>query len=129
MRKEVLETLSASELEGYAAVIGVDVSNVKTKKARIAKIMEARERTADVNALGMTLTVPIKRLHDKRVTDRLNGGIVGDEELMEIMAAILGEDQLAAIEAHCTDEDGTVDVDAYGVILAAVINSDELKNF
>lgn len=129
MRKEVLETLSASELEGYAAVIGVDVSNVKTKKARIARIVEARERTADVNALGMTLTVPIKRLHDKRVTDRLNGGVVGDEELMEIMAAILGEDQLAAIEAHCTDEDGTVDVDAYGVILAAVINSDELKNF
>lgn len=129
MRKEVLETLSASELEGYAAVIGVDVSNVKTKKARIAKIVEARERTADINALGMTLTVPIKRLHDKRVTDRLNGGVVGDEELMEIMAAILGEDQLAKIEAHCTDEDGTVDVDAYGVILAAVINSDELKNF
>lgn len=129
MRKEVLETLSASELEGYAAVIGVDVSNVKTKKARIARIVEARERTADINALGMTLTVPIKRLHDKRVTDRLNGGVVGDEELMEIMAAILGEDQLAAIEAHCTDEDGTVDVDAYGVILAAVINSDELKNF
>lgn len=129
MRKEVLETLSASELEGYAAVIGVDVSNVKTKKARIAKIVEARERTADINALGMTLTVPIKKLHDKRVTDRLNGGIVGDEELMEIMAAILGEDQLAAIEAHCTDDDGTVDVDAYGVILAAVINSDELKNF
>lgn len=129
MRKEVLETLSASELEGYAAVIGVDVSNVKTKKARIARIVEARERTADINALGMTLTVPIKRLHDKRVTDRLNGGVVGDEELMEIMTAILGEDQLAAIEAHCTDEDGTVDVDAYGVILAAVINSDELKNF
>lgn len=129
MRKEVLETLSASELEGYAAVIGVDVSNVKTKKARIARIVEARERTADINALGMTLTVPIKRLHDKRVTDRLNGGVVDDEELMEIMAAILGEDQLAAIEAHCTDEDGTVDVDAYGVILAAVINSDELKNF
>lgn len=129
MRKEVLETLSASELEGYAAVIGVDVSNVKTKKARIARIVEARERAADINALGMTLTVPIKRLHDKRVTDRLNGGVVGDEELMEIMAAILGEDQLAAIEAHCTDEDGTVDVDAYGVILAAVINSDELKNF
>lgn len=129
MRKEVLETLSASELKRYAAVIGVDVSNVKTKKARIARIVEARERTADINALGMTLTVPIKRLHDKRVTDRLNGGVVGDEELMEIMAAILGEDQLAAIEAHCTDEDGTVDVDAYGVILAAVINSDELKNF
>lgn len=129
MRKEVLETLSASELEGYAAVIGVDVSNVKTKKARIAKIVEARERTADINALGMTLTVPIKKLHDKRVTDRLNGGIVGDEELMEIMAAILGEDQLAKIEEHCTDDDGTVDVDAYGVILAAVINSDELKNF
>lgn len=129
MRKEVLETLSASELEGYAAVIGVDVSNVKTKKARIARIVEARERTADINALGMTLTVPIKRLHDKRVTDRLNGGIVGDEELMKIMTAILGEDQLAKIEAHCTDEDGTVDVDAYGVILAAVINSDELKNF
>lgn len=129
MRKEVLETLSAEELEGYAAVIGVDVSNVKTKKARIAKIVEARERTADINALGMTLTVPIKKLHDKRVTDRLNGGIVGDEELMEIMAAILGEDQLAKIEAHCTDDDGTVDVDAYGVILAAVVNSDELKNF
>ena len=77
----------------------------------------------------MALEVPIKRIHDKRLSDRINSAGSDDEQAEAIMRDLLGEEQMSEVEKACTDEDGTVDVDAYGLVLASILTSEELKNF
>lgn len=129
MRREVLEEMGEEEIDRYMRVLGVDAGAAKSKAAKIIRIERARERTAEIDVLGMTLAVPVKRLHDKRVTDRLNGQAATDEEMNEVMEALLGAEQRDAVLERCTDEDGTVDLEAYSLALATVVSSDELKNF
>ena len=81
--------------------------------------------------LGMTLTVPVKRLHDKRVSDLMrNGHFPNEEDATKAMVLLLGEDQYMALVEHCTDDDGTVDVEAIGSVFFKLFYDDpELKNF
>ncbi len=129
MREEVMNELPLSELDEYAARIGIDTTGARGRAQKVEMIREARERTAEVHVLGMTVVVPIRRMHDKRVTDRLNGQEMSDAEFESLMVGLLGRDQMDAISAHVSDEDGTVDLDAYGMVLRAVITSDAVKNF
>ena len=46
-----------------------------------------------------------------------------------MLGLLLGEEQKAELYAACTDEDGTVDVDALALAYVKIFTSDELKNF
>ena len=128
MRREVLLASSDTQIEEYGRRIGVDVTGIDGREAKVAAIMDARQRTAEIDVFGTMVSVPIRAFHDKRVTDRL-GKRITDAQLEKLMRDALGKEQYASIEAICTDEDGVVDVDAMGMALHAILNSDALKNF
>ena len=129
MRKETLLSLSGAEIDRYAEVLGIDTTKLKAKAAKVERIEKARQRTADIEAMGLTLTIPIKKMHDKRITDRMNVGRLSDSQLDALMTDLLGEEQVAKVYEHCTDEDGTIDVEAGALGYTTIISSDELKNF
>lgn len=129
MRKETLLSLTGGEIDAYAEVLGIDTTKLKAKAAKVEKIEKARQRAVDIDVLGMTLTVPIKKMHDKRITDRMNSGRLDDRQLDALMADLLGEEQLAKVYEHCTDEDGTIDVEAVALVYTTLVKADELKNF
>ena len=129
MRKETLLSLSGAEIDRYAEMLGIDTTKLKAKAAKVERIEKARGRAAEIEAMGITLTVPIKKMHDKRITDRMSVGRLTDRQLDELMTDLLGEEQVAMVYEHCTDEDGTVDVEGVALVYGSIINSDELKNF
>lgn len=129
MNPAYLARMSADELDQYAELIGIDASSLKSAKGKAQLIERRRQRVATVKVCGMALEVPIKRIHDKRLSDRINSAGSDDEQAEAIMRDLLGDEQMAEVEKACTDEDGTVDVDAYGLVLASILTSEELKNF
>ena len=130
MKKEYLLAMSESELDLYGRACGIDTTAAKGVKAKAALIAQARERTADIHVMGMTLTVPIKKMRDKTVGDRIEAGALqSNAKIEELMVDLLGAEQWEAIIERCTDEDGTVDIDAFGVIVAEILSSTELKNY
>lgn len=129
MREEALLEMSAEDIERYGRIIGVDVSGKRTKRQKADAIAEARARTATVCVLGLPCEVPIRRMHDKRVTDLLAKRARTDEDYMAVMRAALGDDQYASVMERATDEDGTVDNDALGLAYTQIVESDELKNY
>ena len=129
MRREVLMEMSKSELDEYAKVIGIDVSGKRTVAQKADAIEKRRERTADVEALGLTLAVPLKRLRDKRVADLASKRPMTDADASELLGLLLGNEQMEALAERATDEDGPVDVDALGLAMARILASEELKNF
>ncbi len=129
MKKELLLKLEPEELDEYAKTLGIDAAKAKGAKAKVELIERRRERVAEISALGITVTVPVRRMHDKRITDRLNGRRLSDSQLEKLMRDLLGDEQMDAVIEHVTEEDGTVDVDALGLIIAKIVRSDDLKNF
>ena len=129
MRHEALLGMTEEEIDGYARSLGVSLDGVEGKAAKVELIERRRERTADVRVLGALVPIPVKRLHDKRMTDRMRGGAMSDEDFMGLMRDLLGEDGLAEVVDRATDEDGTVDNEALALAYTQVITSDELKNF
>lgn len=129
MKREVLMSMSKTELDEYARVLGIDASGKKTVAAKVELIEKRRGRTAEIDALGLTLTIPVKRMHDKRVTDLEGKRPMSDEDATRLLALILGDEQMEKLVERATDEDGVVDVDALGLAMARVLASSDLKNF
>lgn len=129
MKRETLLKLSNKEIDAYAQTIGVDVSGCKTKALKADAIEKARARVADIQVMGITLHIPVKRLHNLNITTRLNGQITSDAELMDITKQIIGDEQMDKLYAACTDDDGTIDSEAVSLAIATIITSEELKNF
>ena len=129
MNREYLMKMDEDELESYAAILDIDLSKAKTHEAKVDLIERRRNRVATVEVMGMTFEVPIKRLHDKRISDLVEKRNPSNKELIQLITAIIGTDGVAQIEAACTDEDGTIDTDAYGLIISRLLNASELKNF
>lgn len=129
MKTEYMLQMSPKEVDDYAKLIGVDVTDLKTKKAKVERIQSARQRTADISVLGMEIHVPIRIFHDKRLSDRLRGQTLDDEGYEQLVADIIGREQSDALVERCTDDDGLVDVDALGVAMTRILYSTELKNF
>lgn len=94
MRREALLRLPERELDAYAKVVGVDVSGCETAEEKADAIEAARARVADIHVMGTTLRIPVKRLHDLKITTRLNGHVTSDAELMDITRQIVGEEQM-----------------------------------
>lgn len=129
MKREAMMEMSKSELDEYAQVLGIDVTGKKTVAQKVDAIEKRRERVAEIDALGITFAVPIKRMHDKRVTDLAAKRPMTDEDATELLALLIGDDQMAKLAERATDDDGTVDTDAMGFALARILSSDDLKNF
>lgn len=129
MRRETMLEMSKSELDEYAKALGIDVSGKKTVAQKADEIEKRRGRCAEVDALGLTLAVPMKRMRDKRVTDLMGKRPMSDSDADELLSLLLGEEQLAKLVERATEEDGTVDVDAMGLAMARVITCEDLKNF
>lgn len=128
MRSEYLMGMPAEDIDRYAARIGIDVAGERDKAAKVRAIQERRGRVATVQVLGTSVDVPVKRLHDKRVTDAF-AAATDDDGLAKAVGLLLGADQWDAIVERCTEEDGTVDNDALGLAVASILQDDELKNF
>lgn len=129
MNREQMLRMSPAELDGYARAMGFSVRGAKTAEQKAALIEERRGRVAEVPLLGVTVAVPIKRLHDKRVTDLLAKGDRTDEETERVARMIVGDEQWEAVVAAATEDDGTVDNDALGYAIVALLTSRDLKNY
>lgn len=121
--------MTDAQIDAYAGLLGIDVDGCSTKAEKVAKIEERRERVATVDVVGLHISIPIKRIHDKRLMEKYAGKAHTNEELESVIRDMVGDDQMEEIREVCTDEDGTVDADGYLVVLDAINRSDELKNF
>lgn len=121
--------MSASELDAYARVMGFSVRGAKTAEQKAALIEERRAHVAEITLLGVPVSVPVKRLHDKRVTDLASMEDRSDEETVRMARLIVGDEAWDAIVAAATEEDGTVDNDALGYAISELVYSPKLKNY
>lgn len=130
MRHEVMMEMSLSELDLYAQACGIDVTGTPTKEGKVALIEERQGRVAEIHMFGLTLAVPVKRLHDKRVSDLFEDGrLHSDKDAATVMTLILGKEQYEKVIERCTDEDGIVDVEAIGRAFMTLVGDVELKNY
>lgn len=130
MKHEAMMSMSLGQLDQYGKVCGIDVTGMRSREEKVAAIEERRARTADIDVLGMTLSVPVRTLHDKRVVDMVNSpDELSEDEADRLMTMLLGEQQYESLVGHCTDDDGVVDVEAIALALHVILNSDDLKNY
>lgn len=128
MNREALERMGADELDAYAKALGVSLRGAKDPAQKRRAIETRRERRASMTVLGVDVEIPIKRAHDKRVSDLLSGTRT-DDDMERAFRLLVGDEQFAAIEAACTEDDGLVDVEAFAYAVAAVLGNADLKNF
>lgn len=129
MNSEQMRRMSAAELDAYAKVMGFSVRGAKTAEQKAALIERRRAHAASLTLLGVPVEVPVKRMHDKRVTDLLSKDGRTDEETERMVRLIVGDESWDALVAAATEEDGTVDNDALGYAVVALLTSRELKNY
>ncbi len=128
MNPKYLDKMSAKELDSYGKCVGVDVRNLKTKEQKAEAIRAERERTVQVVALGIPFEVKKSAVRDKRVTDVFEDPRTAPDDVAKVMDTVLGNEQYAELVNACTDEDGSVDVDAMTYATVAIINSAQVKN-
>lgn len=129
MNREQMLRMSPAELDAYARAMGFSVRGAKTAEQKAALIEERRGRTAELTVLGVPVSVPIKRMHDKRVTDLLSKEDRTDADTERMVRLVVGDEAWDALVAAATEEDGTVDNDALGYAIASIITSRDLKNY
>lgn len=129
MNKDYMARMSAAELDEYAKVLGVATSPAKTAIDKVKLIERCRGRKASIRVLSLDLEISIKRAHDKRVADLMAKPDLSDAETEEVMRMLLGDEQMGEVVRACTEDDGTIDIDAMGLVFAKVLTSKELKNF
>ena len=129
MNSEQMRRMSAAELDAYAKTMGFSVRGAKTAEQKAALIEERRGRSVELTLLGVPVSVPVKRLRDKRVTDLLARADRTDEDTERMARLVVGDEAWDALVAAATEDDGTVDNDALGYAVASILTSRELKNF
>lgn len=131
MNKETLGRMTAEELREYAKALGITLAPTLGREDMASTIAARRERTATVRALGIDLVVKVKALRDKRVTDLMakSSASFTDDDAEAFMRLVIGDEQYEMVLGAATEEDGTVDVDALGIVFARLFTSPELKNF
>lgn len=123
-----LKLMGEEELDRYANAIGISTAAAKTAAQKVALIEKERTRSVTVEALGVVLELPAKRVRDQRFSDLMNKSDRTDDDLKEAFELLLGESQYAQLVEAATDEDGTVDAIALGFALNSILTSDALKN-
>ena len=128
MNPKYLKLMGEEELDRYANAIGISTAAAKTAAQKVALIEKERSRSVTVEALGVVLELPAKRVRDQRFSDLMNKSDRTDDDLKEAFALLLGESQYAQLVEAATDEDGTVDAIALGFALNSILTSEALKN-
>lgn len=129
MDTSIFDNMGAKELDLYARAMELDCSKLKGVKAKREFIKQHITKQADIKIFGNVYTVPVKRLHDKRVSDLLNGKNLTDDKLFEAMRLVLGDEQFDDIYTHCTEDDGLVNMASLTYAYLSVFENEELKNF
>ncbi|MGN0056476.1 MAG: hypothetical protein ACI360_08585 [Atopobiaceae bacterium] len=131
MRHEYLIELDTDALDAYARRVGADVGKASTKAEKVRVIERKLSHVAHVPVLGMEVDIPIKRMRDMRITtlvQRAAAPGMTNDQYDQLLGLLVGKDQHDAIVTRCTDEDGTIDQEAYGLAIDQILGSDELKN-
>ena len=84
---------------------------------------------AQQGLLGIAMSIPAKRAHDRRFIDAMNKEDRTTEELDGAFRSLLGDEQYASLMEAVTEDDGTQDDDALGYAYNKLLYSAELKNF
>ena len=84
---------------------------------------------AVLTVLGIAMSIPVKRAHDRRFIDAMNKEDRTTEELDGAFCFLLGDEQYASLMEAVTEDDGTQDDDALGYAYNKLLYSAELKNF
>ena len=129
MKHEIAMLMTDEQVDEYAASLGIDVSGCKTKAEKIKKAEARREHVATVNVIGLRIKVTSKRIHDLRFMEKYEGSENTNSNRESFIRDLVGDEQMKEIREACTDDDGTVDADGYLVVLNAINQADELKNF
>lgn len=128
MRKEILEQMSDAELVDYARTLGIKAGDVHKAKDKVSLIFNRWEREEEITVYGETFKVKAKTLKDKKFVDLVAAPNATDEQMAEALLILLGEEQVKKLYELCTDEDGTVDINAVGIAFAQIVSSPQLKN-
>ncbi len=124
-----MQNMTAEELEGYAQAMGFTLKACSDKADKIALIQRRRERTVTVEALGLELSVSVKRYRSSKFGDLINKPGRTGADLVEAFRGLLGDSQLDALMRACADEDGEVDEDALAYVFSTILRNEELKNY
>lgn len=129
MNSKSMGSMSPGELDAYARVMGFSVDDLASAAEKADEIRRRRAREVEMTVLGVHVSVPVRRMHDKRVTDLLAMDGRTDAETERMARLIVGDEAWEAIVAAATEEDGTVDNDALGYAISAVVYDGRLKNY
>jgi hypothetical protein len=128
MRKEILEQMSDAEIVEYARALGISSKELKKANNKAAFIYDRWEREVEIPVFGEIFKVKAKTVKDKRFVDIVTSKNPTDEQMMEALLVLLGEEQTQKLYELCTDEDGTVDISAVALGFVSIVNNSELKN-
>ena len=129
MNKDYLAMMDEGELEAYAKVLGFTTAAAQTAADKAKLIEKKRARCAELTVLGIAMSIPVKRAHDRRFIDVMNKEDRTTEELDGAFRFLLGDEQYASLMDAVTEDDGTKDDDALGYAYNKLLYSAELKNF
>ncbi len=129
MNKDYLAMMDEGELEAYAKVLGFTTAAAQTAADKVKLIEQKRGRCAELTVLGIDMSIPVKRAHDRRFIDAMNKEDRTTEELDGAFRFLLGDEQYASLMEAVTEDDGTRDDDALGYAYNKLLYSAELKNF
>ena len=124
-----MQNMTAEELEGYAQAMGFTLRACADKADKIALIQRRRERTVTIEALGLGLSVSVKRFRSSKFSDLVNKPGRTGADLVEAFHGLLGDPQFDALMRACADEDGEVDEDALAYVFSTILRNEELKNY
>ena len=128
MNKDYLAMMDEGELEAYAKVLGFTTAAAQTAADKAKLIEQKRGRCAELTVLGIAMSIPVKRAHDRRFIDAMNKEDRTTEELDGAFRFLLGDEQYASLMEAVTEDDGTQDDDALGYAYNKLLYSAELKN-
>lgn len=129
MNAKYLDMMSTEELEDYAQILGFTTKAAKTKAAKVQLIETKRSESAEVEIFGTKFTIPKKKFHDKTISDLLSKPARTDDDFVEAIRMLLGDDQYETIYEAVRDEDGTVDIDGLILVYVRLFQNEALKNF
>ena len=129
MNKDYLAMMDEGELEAYAKVLGFTTAAAQTAADKAKLIEQKRGRCAELTVLGIAMSIPVKRAHDRRFIDAMNKEDRTTEELDGAVRFLLGDEQYASLMEAVTEDDGRRDDDALGYAYNKLLYSAELKNF
>lgn len=127
MNKDYLAMMDEGELEAYAKVLGFTTAAAQTAADKAKLIEQKRGRRAELTVLGIAMSIPVKRAHDRRFIDAMNKEDRTTEELDGAFRFLLGDEQYESLMEAVTEDDGTQDDDALGYAYNKLLYSAELK--